>query len=132
MDWLKTVKIKFCQIDWTGSRLFIISAQYINCSIAIKVCVKKVCSVFIFLYIFSTFCRRVKRFVPLERYKKMFIFSTHLFFKIRPRKWKENEEENLLLLIERCYENDFYINRELNDTRVQKYYRFIERFFIVT
>ena len=32
---------------------------------------------------------------------------------------KKNEEENLLLLIERCYENDFYINRKLNNRRVR-------------
>ena len=63
--------------------------------------------------------------------KSAYIFHSFVF-QNSFNKVKKNEEENLVLLIERCYENDFYINRELNHTRVQKYYRFIERFFIVT
>ena len=37
------------------------------------------------------------------------------------KKVKKNEKENLLLLTERRYKNNFYINRELDNTWVQKY-----------
>ena len=57
--------------------------------------------------------------------KSAYIFH-YLVFKNSPKKVKKIEEEILLLLIERCHENDFYINRKLNNRRVQKYKNFIE------
>ena len=49
-------------------------------------------------------------------------YTFHLFvFKNSFKKVKKNEEENLLLLIERSYGNDFYIIRKLNNRAVQKY-----------
>ena len=44
---------------------------------------------------------------------------------------KKIEEENLQLLIERCNENDFYINRKLNNRRAQKYIASIKKILLL-
>ena len=59
--------------------------------------------------------------------KTAYIFHS-LVFQNSSKKVKKNEEEKLLLLTERCYENDFYIYRWLNNTRVQKYIGLIKNF----